>query len=374
MLIKNARILDPASNRDHSNVDLSIAQGILLENCRDMEPRLTLDARDCIVIPGLIDFHKHIFPSGSQYGVPADVSSLCDGVIGVVDAGSSGIANYESMERYLCTQQIFTRAYLNFAPLGIATRNHPEIICPDKWDSAAFAAFREMFPRIIGMKLRATIDVVGDSAKTVCKAIDIAHRAGMPINLHICNSSIPVEKFLPAMEAKDIISHPYHNRGENILDDRGHVKPCVWAARRRGVLFDSAEGYSNISYIEMEKALNEGFFPDIISTDITNFTWNYTRLTQTHIINKYLQLGMPLLDVVKACTLVPATCMGEASLGGLFLGKVANFTLLYAEDAALADNNFGFPGKAYVSKPYWAPAAAVCGGKVAYLAERFRRS
>lgn len=374
MLIKNARVLDPSIGYDESDEDLAIANGKLLKNCRDVAPRLVIDAKDCIVIPGLIDFHKHIFPTGSQYGVHADISSLCDGVIGAVDAGSAGTANYESLEQYLCTQQLFTKAFLNFAPMGIATREHPEMICPDKWSSAGFAAMRDRFPRIIGMKLRASRDVVGNDGKTVRKAIDLAHKAGMPINLHICNSAIPVEEFLPIMEANDIICHPYHNRGENILDDEGHVKPCVWDARKRGVLFDSAEGYSNISYIEMEKALRDGFYPDIISTDMTNFTWNLTRLTQTHIINKYMQLGMSLMEVIRACTTTPAAYMGENGLCRLFGGGNASFTMLCAEDSVLVDDNFGFSGSSFISRPYWMAVASVLNGDIVYLAERFLRS
>eukprot|EP01051_Picozoa_sp_SAG22_P008254 SAG22_NODE_618_length_8527_cov_6.070123_3_plen_159_part_00 len=47
-----------------------------------------------------------------------------------------------------------------------------------------------------------------------------------------------------------------------------HVAPVVWAAKRRGVLFDVGHGSASFSWTVAEIAAAEGFWPDIISTDI----------------------------------------------------------------------------------------------------------
>jgi predicted amidohydrolase len=47
-----------------------------------------IDAKDCIVVPGLIDFHAHLANWMSDHGVHPDLMGLPNGITAAVDAGS----------------------------------------------------------------------------------------------------------------------------------------------------------------------------------------------------------------------------------------------------------------------------------------------
>jgi dihydroorotase len=78
MLIKNGRIIDPSQNID-GNGDVIIENGkikeiILARKRESAEARKkrvpdfsTIDASDCIVIPGLVDLHTHLREPGFEY-------------------------------------------------------------------------------------------------------------------------------------------------------------------------------------------------------------------------------------------------------------------------------------------------------------------
>jgi predicted amidohydrolase len=63
------------------------------------------------VLPGLIDFHTHVFRGGS--GLAVDPNSLIGmGVTPAVDAGTAGCANFEAFYRAVvctCTPRLFTQ-------------------------------------------------------------------------------------------------------------------------------------------------------------------------------------------------------------------------------------------------------------------------
>ena len=117
----------PQDSRDSEgsermNVDLKIAGGTIIDPERGINAQgdvlirgntiveaaagrsdrcsaATIDARGCLVLPGLIDFHAHLYGGGTESGVHADSALLPMGVTTAIDAGSCGSANYESFVR-----------------------------------------------------------------------------------------------------------------------------------------------------------------------------------------------------------------------------------------------------------------------------------
>ncbi|MFH0974502.1 MAG: dihydroorotase [Spirochaetota bacterium] len=78
ILIKNGRIIDPASNMD-KEFDILIEGNIIKKISRDIEPPSDkktniIDASDCIVLPGLIDMHVHFREPGRE-----DVETIIGG-------------------------------------------------------------------------------------------------------------------------------------------------------------------------------------------------------------------------------------------------------------------------------------------------------
>ena len=63
LLIKNGRLFDPASKLDE-RADILVKEGII-SAIGSFEPEpgwQTVDASGCIVTPGLIDMHAHLYP------------------------------------------------------------------------------------------------------------------------------------------------------------------------------------------------------------------------------------------------------------------------------------------------------------------------
>src|SRR5512132_1306732 len=64
LLIKNARIIDPASGRDGKG-DLYIADGKIVEEFA--KPERTLDAKGLVLAPGFIDIAARLREPGYEY-------------------------------------------------------------------------------------------------------------------------------------------------------------------------------------------------------------------------------------------------------------------------------------------------------------------
>ena len=84
-------------------------------------------------------------------------------------------------------------------------------------------------------------------------------------------------------------------------------------------------------------AMEQGFWPNVISTDLHTGSMNGGMKSMLNVMSKFLNMGMPLQDVVKASTLDPAVYISHEELGHLSKGAVADITLL-----SLHKGDFGF--------------------------------
>jgi dihydroorotase len=148
-----------------------------------------------------------------------------------------------------------------------------------------------------------------------------------------------------------------------ILDEQGRLLPDVTAARRRGVLFDFANGVADhFNWDSIERATRQGFWPDTFSTD-----WNTASRTTgvvdfPNIMSKFLMLGMPLMQAV-ACATVNAARVFPAfdDRGTLNVGAPADVAILELRDGSFdfLDNYKG----ARTGHQRLVPVASVFGGK-----------
>src|SRR5947209_7083289 len=104
----------------------------------------------------------------------------------------------------------------------------------------------------------------------------------------------------------------------------------VVEAQSHGIIFDCAHGRNHFSFPMIEKALDQGFLPDTISTDLT-----VTSATKGPVwdlmttMSKLLHFGMKLDDLVHRATAAPAKIMGyEGTVGTLRPGANADIALL----------------------------------------------
>lgn len=92
LIIRNGRVINPASG-----LDIVADIGIKSKRIASIEPDLEgkcieeYDATGCIVTPGLIDIHVHVYQHATPLGIDVDETCLARGVTTVVDAGSAGM-------------------------------------------------------------------------------------------------------------------------------------------------------------------------------------------------------------------------------------------------------------------------------------------
>ncbi|WP_411655142.1 hypothetical protein [Anaeromassilibacillus sp. SJQ-1] len=99
------------------------------------EVREIIDAAGCIVTPGLIDSHVHLFHGGTENGVMPDLTLLPMGVTAAVDQGSSGSATFQVFhDSILSRSQMHLFATVNLSTQGLITSRYPEDLIPSHTD------------------------------------------------------------------------------------------------------------------------------------------------------------------------------------------------------------------------------------------------
>lgn len=166
-------------------------------------------------------------------------------------------------------------------------------------------------------------------------ALKIADKVGTKLMIHISDTSIPLWRLASMVRPGDILTHCYNDRGPTILDEGGQVLPEVWAARKRGVLFDVGNARAHFSFATGIKAMRQGFLPDTISTDTTILgAYNKpTMFSLPWVLSKFLAMGMSLEQVITCVTRNAAAAIpfGRGA-GSLTVGERADVAILKVID------------------------------------------
>ncbi len=317
--IKNGRIIDPALNLDELD-DVFVSNGRIVSPCDESD--YTVDASDCVILPGLIDYHAHIFTASWEQAIPAD-SMLAHGVTSVVDAGSAGWENfglyYNSNVR---PSKLTVKSYLNVSPTGMdrAVQNSFN-------EAKAREVIEKYSEQILGIKLLISHGSGSEGLKAFETVLDFIERNRLPLRIcaHTTSCPIPIGELAQLLRSGDVLCHCYQGERNTAILLDGGFDSRLFEAQKRGVIFDAAIGRGNFSYEVAEKVFESGFYPDIISGDITAPTYNRRGFCMNlpYVMSKFLALGMPLADVIRACTLTPAMAM-KCELGTLAVGAPAD--------------------------------------------------
>jgi len=301
--------------------------------------RRTISAKGRLVTPGLVDIHAHVFVNAHDMGGHTDHYCRQSGVTTLCDAGSTGSATFAGL-RHVIDENVRTRirAFVNLSAIGITgTSRGGELSHFPYADPEGCARTISENPDLaIGVKLRYGPGLVWEySTEPVKLARKTAALAGVPLMIHITDSPIPLPDILAEMAPGDIITHCYHGRAHGIMgQEKQFVLKEVVEAQRHGIIFDCAHGRNHFSFTMIEKALDQGFLPDTISTDLTLTTatrgpvWD---LTTT--MSKLLHFGMALDDVICRATAAPAKILGyDGTVGTLKPGANADLAMLELRD------------------------------------------
>src|ERR1044071_3245694 len=341
LLIQHGEVLDPAAGI-RGKQDIGISGGKIVEVAPalpEKEARRTVSATGLLVTPGLIDIHAHVFVNAHDMGGHTDHHCRQSGVTTLCDAGSTGSATLSGLRAGIDSHvRTRTRAFVNLSAIGIVgTSRGGELSHFPYADPEGCARTIAETPDLaIGVKLRYGPGLVWEyTTEPVKMARRTAAIAGVPFMIHITDSPIPLPEILAEMAPGDIVTHCYHGRANGIMgQEKEFVLKEVVEAQRYGIIFDCAHGRNHFSFRMIEKALDQGFLPDTISTDLT-----FTSATKgpvwdlTTTMSKLLHFGMSLDDLVARATAAPARIMGyEGTVGTLRPGANADMALLELRD------------------------------------------
>ena len=371
LVISGGVVIDPARNF-HGLADVCINDGkIMASNPGEkIDAAQVIDATGCYVLPGLIDYHTHLFYGGTRIGVSPDSALLPQGVTTAVDQGSAGFSNIESfMDTVVEHSQVRIYCHLHVAPSGLESlpQNH-EAVDPCLYDlKASSALFEKYAGKLLGLKIRQSSEIVGDMGleplkATIRMAADICCR----VVVHTTNPPGDVGDLADLLRPGDIFTHMYQGKGHSIINSDGKIDRRICRARERGVLFDTADGRGHYSIDVCQRALADGMAPDIISTDLTaGNVYDLSVFGLPLIMSKYLALGMSLEDVVRACTMTPANLIGmEGKLGTMAPEALADVAVFRLTDKSFSFTDFA--GKSLVCHQLLLPQVTVSKGRVVY--------
>ena len=131
--------------------------------------------------------------------------------------------------------------------------------------------------------------------------------ADIPVMVDFGNASVRTikELFDKYFRPGDIYTHAYAGGGRKELLD-GKVNPAIFAAQKKGIIFDIGHGGGSFVCPTAVQAFKEKFYPDSISTDLHIGSMNGGMKDMVNVMSKFLALGMPLKDIVVRSTWNPA--------------------------------------------------------------------
>ena len=342
LLIRDGEVVDPGGGL-RGRMDVGIAGGKIAEvaaGLREEEARRTISARGRLVAPGLVDVHAHVFVNSSDMGENTDRFCNSSGVTTVCDAGSAGSANFAGL-RFMLDRAVRTRAraFVNLSAIGIAgTARSGELAHFPYADPEGCArTITENRDIAIGVKLRYGPGIVWEyTTEPVKKAREAADMAGVPLMIHITGTPLPLPEILTHMKPGDIITHCFHGHDHGIMGpEKQFLLKEVVEAQRHGIIFDCAHGRGgHFSFPLIEKALDQGFLPDTISTDLTSTTATRGPVFDlATTMSKLMHFGATTDDVVLRATARPAKIAGlEGTVGTLRAGASADVAIFELRD------------------------------------------
>ncbi len=365
--IHNGRVIDPLNGTDEVR-DVCIAGGrIVPPESLEGEKCETVDAAGKWVVPGLVDFHLHTFPSGSALGVPLDLVCAASGVTTAVDAGTSGCLNAQAFSNEMAGSVTRLRALLSCSPEGLLSLRFHERADPALFDGEAMKDVVAANPHLfIGLKIRVSADVVGEVGLAGLEAaVKIAADIGLPLVVHTTNPPTPVDAILALLRPGDVFTHAFHGTGHTIIED-GRIRDAVRRARGRGVLFDDCHGRAHFSFRTLDAALADGFFPDIISSDvIAQSAFRQPLGGLPMVLSRYLACGVGPQEIFTACVVNSARFLGIADeIASLEPGTCADVAVLapVAKRTVFTDSL----GEKRTGDTILVPEVTIRGGKIVF--------
>jgi dihydroorotase len=174
------------------------------------------------------------------------------------------------------------------------------------------------------------------------RAVEAGKLAGIPVMVDFGSHEPPLSLealLLTHLRPGDILTHAFAQVEGRIpiVDAAGHLQPFVRKARERGIVFDVGHGGGSFVFRQASAAMEQGFPPDTISTDLHRTSMNAGMKDMLNVMSKLVSLSMTIEDSVRAATSSAARAIHRDDIGHLGVGAEADVAFL-----SVREGNFGF--------------------------------
>ncbi len=279
------------------------------------------DCSGCTVLSGLVDIHTHLAEMGNeQFGFPADMATVPFGVLYAVDACAEN-ANTAIIENLCVETKVFIPACIKDGALDCEEMQKRLRLYGD---------------RAIGVKVYYDESLQnGTTREHLRLACEFARERDLKVMVHCSYSATPMLDIIELLSKGDILTHAYHG-GYHTIDENDFI--AYKRAKEKGVIIDAGmAGGVHTDFEILRKAIERGYIPDAISSDITCSS-AYMRggiygLPTCMSIMK--TLGMEEKKIFQAVTVGAAKAVDKMEWGKLQVGAPANLAVLQYTDTEI---------------------------------------
>jgi len=345
LLLQGGHVID-ARNNISAIRDVAVKDGKIAAVAEHINPQFalkTVSVKGLYVTPGIVDIHVHAYASTGErasyagdYSVWPDGFTFRTGVTTVADAGSSGYKNFEDFKEHIIDRsKTRVLAFVNIVGAGMRGSKFENNLADMEPEPVAELA--KKYPQVIvGVK---TAHFGGPEWTPVENAVKAGTLANIPVMVDFGANrpERPIEILLTQkLRPGDIYTHCYSGLRNELTSD-GKVNPGMIEGRKRGVIFDVGHGGGSFAWRVAVPAIQQGFLPDSISSDLHITSMNSGMKDMLNIMGKFLAMGMTLDQVIQWSTWNPAREIHHEELGNLSVGSPADIAVLRLEKG-----NFGF--------------------------------
>ena len=341
LVLKGGHVVDPVQAID-GPMDVAFLSGKVAAIDRNIAVPPGVEARDVdghYVTPGLIDMHTHVYWGGTSLGIDAEEFCRTSAVTTAIDTGSAGPGNFAGFRKHVIEpSQVRILAFLHVSHAGIfgfsnriMVGESEDLRLMDPQTAVEVAlANRDL---IVGIKVRLGKWASGIHGMSPFEhAIQVADETGLPLMVHIDEPPPSYAEVVERLRPGDVLTHCFRPFPNTPVTPDGKVRPEVLAARQRGVLFDIGHGMGSFSFKVARTMLDNGFYPDTISSDVHALCINGPAFDQVTTLSKFLNLGMSFPEVIRTTTGNAALALSRPDLGNLKPGSVGDVAILSVDD------------------------------------------
>lgn len=201
VLIAGGDVVEPAVGV-RGRADVAIAGGriaAVADGLSSSDADTVIDARDQLVVPGLVDLHVHVYPGVADLSVEPDPTCLGRGATTVVDAGSAGANTFPGFRRYVIEPaRGRILAYLNISATGqidpfLGELHDLRFADPERAARVA-EANRDV---VVGFKVRVSEMLAGPNGLAgLDRALEAGRATDLPVMVHIGGTPFDIEEVL----------------------------------------------------------------------------------------------------------------------------------------------------------------------------------